>query len=741
MRRTRTASLTDESSGGRLAQSEVLGVVLLLGITVTAIGVILTTGIPTLNDAKEQANVQSAVNVLNILDGRVSSVTLGSADKKKVSLELESGTLRIRPDAGNISIYTPVRLRPNTTAIDATGANHTVKFPITTGAAVANETLDELTVEYPETVDISDTATSTTNVEAGFDTDTTPGVEETIPDVDVTSISNDSRTLRIEFGGGHSLNRSDILVVKYQGVNHSFTVPDAVDVPITVNGNTTIDGRLRIGPTASYPGLNHTSTMGKVEYAINERRIGYQGGGIWLGSEGNNFSTLQSPPDLNYDGSTLTMQIINITNDLSISAGSLPVLTVENDGRRPLYPRQWEGKTNPVNSVVYVTIEGSYYQGWASYFDRKTAGTPVGVNDTAQTALLELTPITTQSFDQAIVAHNGSLLLENASIDSYSTGLSGGYDENFTVGGGDVYANQTLFINNSTATSLNRTRLNGDGYARGEIVMQNRTKVVGSLHALAGIDVRGYDLTATCPVSGRLHAISVPLISAPADCQETDDPTVELPEADPPDQQIRRKIESFDGSAATLPTSGSPIILDERRYVVNDSGNSVMGDWDGDRVIFNNSGGPIEIALDSNGCIRANGATFDFEGTQRVTLYRGSTGVPACTAFRDLDFEVPDNRTDVFRIRLNHSTPVEPTQLRIQGASPGAEFYGTVYGPDNDFVFISGGALDYHGAVIGGEIEVRDADVHYDQSLRDPSGQGGSRINFLHVSDHKIRIE
>ncbi|UPV73596.1 hypothetical protein M0R89_13740 [Halorussus limi] len=100
--RDRAAGTRDRAAGTR-AQSEVLGVVLLLGITIVGTGLIVAFGSSALDDSKRASEIDSAENAMTQLDSKASLVGIGASPVQRtslgvdsVSVENRSGWMRVR---------------------------------------------------------------------------------------------------------------------------------------------------------------------------------------------------------------------------------------------------------------------------------------------------------------------------------------------------------------------------------------------------------------------------------------------------------------------------------------------------------------------------------------------------------------------------------------------------------------------------------------------------------------------
>ncbi|WP_336036829.1 DUF7289 family protein [Halobacterium yunchengense] len=87
------------------AQTETIGVVLLLAITVAGVGVVVAVGGSALDAAQDESAVDRAEQSLSLFDARSALVALGRSDGQSVSLARSAGgTYRVRPDSGRIVV-------------------------------------------------------------------------------------------------------------------------------------------------------------------------------------------------------------------------------------------------------------------------------------------------------------------------------------------------------------------------------------------------------------------------------------------------------------------------------------------------------------------------------------------------------------------------------------------------------------------------------------------------------------
>ncbi|PSQ57481.1 hypothetical protein BRD22_01940 [Halobacteriales archaeon SW_8_68_21] len=90
--------------GGERAQSEVLGTVLLLGLTVTVVGTTVALGGAALNDSQRTADLQRAEGAMVQLDSKASLVAHGGSPSQRVSFGSGGGDVDVDHDAGRMVV-------------------------------------------------------------------------------------------------------------------------------------------------------------------------------------------------------------------------------------------------------------------------------------------------------------------------------------------------------------------------------------------------------------------------------------------------------------------------------------------------------------------------------------------------------------------------------------------------------------------------------------------------------------
>lgn len=203
---------------------------------------------------------------------------------------------------------------------------------------------------------------------------------------------------------------------KSQNIEQSFTVLDSRiskvalgESPLQTTSFSLMGGEVSVGKDSNSDSSNikiaihnittdstteeFNCTLGTLEYTLDERKIAYEGGGVWSKYRDNGGSVMVSPPEFHYNGETLTIPIMTINGSSSTSGKGKVNIAVTSDNKPfVLYPNTSisTSRTNPVTSdKVYIYIESEYYDAWANYAESMVY-TNAEKDDANKTAIIEL---------------------------------------------------------------------------------------------------------------------------------------------------------------------------------------------------------------------------------------------------------------------------------------------------------------------------------------------------------------
>ncbi|MBN2489077.1 MAG: hypothetical protein JXA98_08620 [Methanosarcinaceae archaeon] len=177
-------------------------------------------------------------------------------------------------------------------------------------------------------------------------------------------------------------------------------------------------------------------SMGTVMYSKDDRIIAYEGGGVWS-KYPTGRAVMISPPEFHYNGETLTLPIMKINGNSSVSGtADVGITFSSNNMPSVLYPNTTLdiNRTNPVVSdKIIIYIQSEFYDAWAEYVNTKTYASAT-VDDANKTAVIELevtppqgTSLLTDSFKVGALNQSSSEPIYNFSFDleaAFTKGLN-----------------------------------------------------------------------------------------------------------------------------------------------------------------------------------------------------------------------------------------------------------------------------------------------------------------------------
>ncbi|WP_143072336.1 DUF7289 family protein [Methanolobus profundi] len=143
---------------------------------------------------------------------------------------------------------------------------------------------------------------------------------------------------------------------------------------------------------SDFSGYSSTIPMGKIIYTTGDRTIAYEGGGVWS-RYGDGGSVMISPPEFHFNTQTLTLPIMKITGNTSISGTTETDIMVRSTNTpQVLFPNTTIdiNFTNPIRADdLFIYINSEFYDGWAKYAETLTAS-EVTLDHQNQTTIIQL---------------------------------------------------------------------------------------------------------------------------------------------------------------------------------------------------------------------------------------------------------------------------------------------------------------------------------------------------------------
>ncbi len=98
----------------KIAEAELVGEIIILGITLTGISMIALYGVPTILGLQDMSNLRNAEQTFAVFDSRASRTVLGSSPIQITDISLGGGTLTVVPNSTNSLSYIAIRDKNNT---------------------------------------------------------------------------------------------------------------------------------------------------------------------------------------------------------------------------------------------------------------------------------------------------------------------------------------------------------------------------------------------------------------------------------------------------------------------------------------------------------------------------------------------------------------------------------------------------------------------------------------------------
>jgi len=109
------------------ADAEVIGHIILLGLTITGIGLITLVGVPTIYKLEDMSTVKNAEQTYTMLDSSASKVALGETPKQTIDVNLNGGSISVVPNSSSQLSYVLFELQ---------NGSNTISIPVPMGKII-----------------------------------------------------------------------------------------------------------------------------------------------------------------------------------------------------------------------------------------------------------------------------------------------------------------------------------------------------------------------------------------------------------------------------------------------------------------------------------------------------------------------------------------------------------------------------------------------------------------------------
>ena len=465
------------------------------------------------------------------------------------------------------------------------------------------------------------------------------------------------------------------------------------------------------------------TTLGAVTYRDGGTVVAYQGGGVWRRTDGG--STMVSPPEFHYRGTTLTLPLVTVSGDPR--PGESVRVTSTGDSTA-VYPNATDtDRTNPLDEgTVVIVVHSEFYRAWGGFFAERTRGS-VSIDDGNETATIELrTPTDLEPVQAALTSR--------AVGDDIS--LSGTGNSNVWI---DSY-------NSSEDPYAASNTSNGTVVTAGSIDVQGNGKILGNIRSGGSVSLQ----TANGNITGTVEHTTGYSANNNAEPQPDSDRVSQIDGVGSGDDLspfVRSRLDAIESDNDNANTSAIVESGGESSLDFSGAGDTVMlsGD-DGTEYYLSNvdMGDGEELKVDTAGASKVEVAVGQSVSLDGTNISVEGDGVVRFYVTSDVDLDganvsVPGDRSRQLWLYGTRNSAVD--------ISGGSRFVGVLYvtgdGGNNDFSIKES---DVYGGVVAGEMDVGNGGtIHYDQALAVervvPAGADVPRITYLHVSVTEIEVD
>lgn len=481
-------------------------------------------------------------------------------------------------------------------------------------------------------------------------------------------------------------------------------------------------------------------TLGEFAFENDRSKIAYQGGGVFRATDQGGM--MISPPEFHYRGGTLTLPLVNITSDGTLSRNArvsggetttvFPDESISENARNPLIDKQ-----------VTVTVQSEFYEGWASYFEQRTESTVNRYPDEEKVKVTLTTPFEVETVESSI------------------TMTSPG---EFIVRGDGSIGYQTESYDSRIGTFEEEKRNTGDIIATGDVTLgSGDIDINGSIYSESGtIECRNNNTVAGYIMAPNGNVEDCDGVAA----EESGPPDVDIQDTNADwgiDQTVNEVKENNDNDAAS--------VIDENDEL-RGGGNLTGGDYyldvfelddDDEELKLDTTSGDIRIIVEKGVKIEGDDAKVNITGEGHASFWINGSD----TVFDDEQPTIPGYTEDVpedWHFLIDGEGEIttdgdkeDATRFAIFGKSdfkmymeePGGGskepiIHGLIYAPGDDSWFYNHGGTVY-GGVVSGTVALEHSRVRFDQALSDeenlPEGPDLLTITHLHITENEIQID
>nr|WP_170977448.1 hypothetical protein [Halorussus salinisoli] len=467
-------------------------------------------------------------------------------------------------------------------------------------------------------------------------------------------------------------------------------------------------------------------TLGEISYQNEDTRIAYQGGGVWKRTA--NGSTMVSPPEVHYRGTTLTLPLVTVNGSKSLDGR---VRVTGDGGTEAKFPK----KSNPdfrnplTNGEVNVTVRSDYYEAWGRFFEQRTGGSVTYDHSRDRVTITLVVPTRTRNVTNALAGTTpDQMTIKGAGgssfTDSYNSS-DGGY-------GGRGASDEGTIVTKGSVELSGGAEIYGDLQTGGGTVnFGGGVTIHGNLSYGGTVNCNGGAPGSDCSAVDGWQANNG---TAPDISPIGDMVTGKVATYSDPSNNQNGGVTAINESTDTWNDSESTLTLPTGAYYVSND------DLDSSQTLrFDNTGGDVTLVVDDDIVWDSVNVELADPEAGMVKIYTSGS------KFHLSDSSVGDTSTHVSPSLRVYAGPGLDVELDNH-----AEFVGLIYAPGTD---TNSGSITIHsqselyGGVVGGGNTLLQSggSIHFDQALKsvDPvvgAANNVPRLTYLHVSVARVNI-
>ncbi|MFC7080621.1 DUF7289 family protein [Halorussus caseinilyticus] len=468
-------------------------------------------------------------------------------------------------------------------------------------------------------------------------------------------------------------------------------------------------------------------TLGAIAYRNGDTRIAYQGGGVWKRTD--NGSTMVSPPEFHYRGTTLTLPLVAVNG--SESLGGRVRVTGDGDTDAKFPKKGNPDFRNPLtNGEVNVTVRSEYYEAWGRFFEQRTGGSVTYHHPDDRVTITLVVPTRTRNVTNALAGTTpDEMTIQGAGGSSFTDSY------NSSTG---AYPGSPSPPYEGTIVTKGSVELTGGAEIYGDLRTGGGTVDFGG-----GVAVHGnlsYGGTASC--NGGPPGSDCSAVNGWQSGNGT------APDISPIGDMVQGKVTTYSKSSNN--DNGGVTAINESTDTWNDSESTLTlpdgayfvsnDDLDSSQTLeLDNTGGDITLVVDDDIVWNDVNVEVTDPNGGMVKLYTSGS------RFHVVGGTVGDtttHRSPVFRVYAGPGL-----EVRLDDH---AKFVGLIYAPGTD---TNPGAItvrtqaDLYGGIVGGGDTLLKAggSIHFDRALEsvDPvvgAAQNVPRLTYLHISVSHVNV-